>query len=265
MISGKFCVPYSPFSLRFHRQIQNLAPVTGTILNGTGILIGGIVGLSLRKQLSTQRQLTIRLLLTVLVIIVGLQMTWTSLGGGFWSILKQLGILILSLMMGNLLGKLLHIQKGVNRLGQYAQKKLAPAEAGASNRLGEGFIAATLLFCVGPMAILGSLQDGLDGNWRTLGVKALMDGLATMALVSTLGWGVMLAAIPVVAYQGTITLFARWLAPALQERALMDSVNATGGMLVFCLALVILDLRKVHVADYLPSLIVAPLLTAWWR
>jgi uncharacterized membrane protein YqgA involved in biofilm formation len=238
--------------------------VTGTILNGAAIIIGGVLGLSIRKQLSMQRQLTIKLLLTVLVIIVGLHMTWTSLHGSFWSVMKQLGILILSLMLGNIIGKLLRLQKGVNRLGQYAQKKLEPADPGKQGRIGEGFIAATLLFCVGPMAILGSLQDGLDGNWRTLGVKALMDGLATMALVSTLGWGVMLAAVPVIAYQGTITLCARLVAPVL-DKQLLDSVNATGGMLVFCLALIILDIRKVQVADYLPSLIVAPLLTLWWR
>jgi len=239
--------------------------VTGTILNGAGILLGGILGLTIRKQLSMQRQLTIKLLLTVMVILVGLHLTWSSLSGGFWSVLKQLGIVILSLMIGNLIGKLLHLQKGINRLGQYAQKKLEPTEQGKPGRIGEGFIAATLLFCIGPMAILGSLQDGLDGNWRTLGVKALMDGLATMALVSTLGWSVILAAVPVVAYQGTITLCARLVAAVLEKQALMDSVNATGGMLVFCLALIILDVRKVAVADYLPSLLVAPLLTWWWR
>jgi uncharacterized protein len=239
--------------------------VTGTILNGAGILLGGILGLTIRKQLSMQRQLTIKLLLTVMVIFVGLHLTWKSLNGGFWSVLKQLGIVILSLMIGNLIGKLLQLQKGLNKLGQYAQKKLEPIEQGKPGRFGEGFIAATLLFCIGPMAILGSLQDGLDGNWLTLGVKALMDGLATMALVSTLGWGVILAAIPVVAYQGTITLCAGLLAPMLQRQALVDSVNATGGMLVFCLALIVLDVRKVAVADYLPSLLVAPLLTWWWR
>jgi uncharacterized protein len=239
--------------------------VTGTILNGAGIVIGGIIGLTIRRQLSEQRQLTIKLLLTVLVIIAGLHMTWTSLGGGFLSILKQLGIMILSMMFGNIIGKLLHIQKGVNWLGQYAAKKLGSVDPAKPNRVSEGFIAATLLFCVGPMAILGALQDGLDGRWQTLGVKALMDGLATMALVSTLGWGVMLAAVPVIAYQGTITLSAQLLGPFLQQKALMDSVNATGGMLVFCLALIILEVRKVQVADYLPSLAVAPLLTWWWR
>jgi uncharacterized protein len=239
--------------------------VTGTILNGAAIVLGGVIGLTIRKQLAERRQLTIKLLLTVLVIIVGLRMTWTSLGGGFWPVLKQLGIMILSMMLGNLLGQLLRIQKGVNWLGQYAAKKLGNADPGKPNRISEGFIAATLLFCVGPMAILGALQDGMDGRWQTLAVKALMDGLATMALVSTMGWGVMLAALPVVAYQGTITLSAKWIGPWLQQNSLMDSVNAVGGMLVFCLALIILEVRKVQVADYLPSLAIAPLLTWWWR
>ena len=239
--------------------------MTGTILNGAAIILGGVIGLTIRKQLSERRQLTIKLLLTVMVIIAGLHMTWTSLGGGFWSVLKQLGIMILAMMLGNLIGKLLHIQKGVNWLGQYAAKKLGAADPAKPNRTSEGFIAATLLFCVGPMAILGALQDGMDGKWQTLGVKALMDGFATMALVSTMGWGVMLAAVPVVAYQGTITLGAEWIGRWLQHNALMDSVNAVGGMLVFCLALIILDVRKVQVADYLPSLVIAPLLTWWWR
>lgn len=239
--------------------------MTGTILNAAGILLGGMIGLTIRRQLSERRQLTIKLFLTLMVIAVGLHMTWSSLGGGFWPVLKQIGIMLLAMTLGNLLGKLLHIQKGVNRLGQYAAKRLAPESSKSPGRTSDGFIAGTLLFCVGPMAILGALQDGLDGRWQTLGVKACMDGLATMALVSTLGWGVMLAAVPVVAYQGTIALCARLLAPLLQEKALMDSINATGGMLVFCLALIILEVRKVEVANYLPSLAVAPLLTWWWR
>jgi uncharacterized membrane protein YqgA involved in biofilm formation len=88
-----------------------------------------------------------------------------------------------------------------------------------------------------------------------------MDGLATMAFVTTFGWGVMLSVIPVVAYQGTITLSARFLGSLLEERGLIDSLNATGGMLVFCIALVILELKKIELADYLPSLAFAPLLT----
>ncbi|MCI0745572.1 MAG: DUF554 domain-containing protein [Verrucomicrobia subdivision 3 bacterium] len=237
----------------------------GTFLNAVGILVGGVLGLALHKQLSVQRQQALKILIGALVVFVGLRMTWTSLSGGFWNALKQLGIMLLALTIGNIVGKLLRIQKGVNRLGQLASEKLSAAGEHKSHAAGEGFVAGTLLFCVGPIAILGALQDGLDGKWQTLGVKGLMDGLATMALVTTLGWSVILAVVPVVAYQGTITLCARLLAPLLQERALMDSINATGGMLVFSLALIILEIRKVEVADYLPSLIVAPLLTWWWR
>ncbi len=143
----------------------------------------------------------------------------------------------------------------------YAKEKFSRASATSSRRLSEGFITCTLLFCVGPIAIVGALQDGLEGKWETLAIKAVMDGLATMAFVTTFGWGVMLSVIPVVAYQGTITLSARFLGPLLEERGLIDSLNATGGMLVFCIALVILELKKIELADYLPSLAFAPLLT----
>ena len=238
--------------------------MTGTILNAAGILIGGILGLTLRKQLSVQRQLLLKLFIGALIVFVGLQMTWASLGGGLWSVLKQLGIMLLALTVGNILGKLLRIQKGFNHLGQMAAEKLKDAEEKKSRKFAEAFVAGTLLFCVGPISILGALLDGLDGRWPTLGIKGLIDGLAVMALVGSLGWGVILAVIPVVAYQGTITLCARLLIPVLQEKALMDSLNATGGMLIFCLALIILEIRKVEVADYLPSLVVAPLLTWWW-
>jgi uncharacterized membrane protein YqgA involved in biofilm formation len=91
-----------------------------------------------------------------------------------------------------------------------------------------------------------------------------MDGLATMAFVSTFGWGVMLSVIPVVAYQGTLTLGAKFAAPLLENHALLDSINGTGGMLLFCVALIILDLKKIELGDYLPSLLFAPLLTWLW-
>jgi uncharacterized membrane protein YqgA involved in biofilm formation len=117
---------------------------------------------------------------------------------------------------------------------------------------------------VAPMAVLGAVQDGLDGHWQTLGIKSVMDGFATMAFVSTFGWGVILSAVPVLAYQGTLTLAAHLLTPLLQERALLDPVNATGGLLVFCVALIILELKKIELADYLPSLVYAPLLAWVW-
>ena len=237
----------------------------GTILNAVGILAGGVIGLTVANRIKPSTLLVMKAMLGALTVFVGLKLTLTSLSGSFGSVMKQLGIVVLALTLGRMTGRLLHLQKFLNGLGRYAKERYTRTDINSPQRLSEGFITCTLLFCVGPMAIIGALQDGLEGHWQTLGIKALMDGLATMAFVTTFGWGVMLSVIPVVAYQGTITLGARFLAPYLQDLPLMDSVNATGGLLVFCIALIILELKKIELADYLPSLAFAPLLTWWWR
>ena len=239
--------------------------MTGTFINAAGILLGGILGLTLTRQMAPKTQMAVKGLLGVLTVWVGLKMTWDSLGGGLGPVGKQLLIVVLAMMLGRLTGRLLHLQKFLNRLGQYAKERFSTSKPDSPNRLSEGFITCTLLFCVGPMAVLGSIQDGLRGDWQTLGIKAVMDGLATMAFVSTFGWGAMLSVIPVVAYQGTITLGARRLEPYLHHPALLDSISATGGLLVFCIALIILEIKKVELADYLPSLAFAPLLTWLWK
>lgn len=113
------------------------------------------------------------------------------------------------------------------------------------------------------MSILGALQEGLRGDIKILGVKSALDGLATMGFAGTFGWGVMLSAIPVGVYQGTLTLLARVFEPTFQQPMLIDSISATGGFIVFCVALVILELKRVALADYLPSLVLAPILTRW--
>ena len=126
---------------------------------------------------------------------------------------------------------------------------------------------ATALFCAAPLAILGSVAEGLNPNGfsKVFCVKAVMDGMATMAFSRTFGWGVMVSAIPVLAWQGAIIRGAALLEPALRLHAepLIDSINATDGLLIFCVALIILQIKKVAVAEYLPSLALAPLLTRW--
>jgi hypothetical protein len=238
--------------------------VTGTIINAAAILAGGVAGLTLARHLTPQRQGFLKLLLAGLTVYVGITTTWRAVGGSFSQVAKQLGIVLLALILGNLVGVLLRLQKGLNRLGGYAQERFLKGDRNAPNRFSEGFITCTLLFCVGPLAILGSIQDGLSGNYRTLALKGFMDGLATMGFVATFGPGVMLAALPVVAYQGTITLLAGAVDPWLADPALVNAINATGGLLVCTIALVILELKRVPLANYLPSLVVAPLLTKWW-
>ena len=240
-------------------------PLFGTLLNAAGILLGGLLGLALRRQFKPNTQVLLKNILGLLVIWVGLSTTWKSLGGGVLGVAKQMTIVVLALILGRLTGRLLHLQKGLNRLGEYAKDRFSKASAGAPQKWSEGFITCTVLFCVGPMAILGSIQDGLDGKWQTLGLKAAMDGLATMAFVGPFGWGAILSVVPVVAYQGTLTLAAKLLAPQLQNSALLDSINATGGLLVFCISLIIFELKKIELADYLPSLAWAPLLTWVWK
>jgi uncharacterized membrane protein YqgA involved in biofilm formation len=163
-------------------------------------------------------------------------------------------------------GRLLRLQKMSNRLGRHAREQIVAANPSAACGLSDGFQTCAALFCAAPLAILGSVQDGLSGYYYPLAVKAVMDGLATMGFVWIFGWGVMLAALPVLAFQGTITLAcAQFLKPVLETHSLVDSVNAAGGLLVFCVALVILELKRIELADYLPSLAFAPLLAWVWR
>ena len=239
--------------------------MTGTIVNAAAILLGGIVGLTASKQPSLAHQAALKILLGAFTVYAGLSATWQAIHGSFPQVLKQLTIVLLALMLGNLTGKLLRLQKSLNHLGQYAKQNIAGARPASRRRSSEGLITCSILFCVTPIAVLGALQDGLSSNFKTLAVKSVMDGLATMAFVTTFGWGAIVSVIPVIACQGTVSLLARLLQPYLAQHALLDSVNATAGLLVFCIALIILELKKVELADYLPSLAFAPLLTWLWR
>lgn len=239
--------------------------MTGTIINTAAIVAGGALGGVASRWLTPQRQVLLKFLLGALTVYVGLSTTIKSFHGSFGQVAKQFGIMMLALMLGNALGRLLHLQAGLNRLGQFARERFTSAQPGQAHRFSEGFVTCTILFCVGPMAILGSLQDGLRGDWSVLGIKAVMDGLATVGFVAAFGRGAILAAVPVFVYQGTLTLLARWGEPYLQNQMLIDSIGATGGMLVFTIALVVMELKRVELANYLPALAIAPLLTWWWK
>ncbi|HOX58414.1 MAG TPA: DUF554 family protein [Candidatus Paceibacterota bacterium] len=248
--------------LRLWSLAFTLARMIGTALNVAGILIGGTVGLVRRKPLPPQRESFLKVGLGVFTVFYGLRLTWLSLNGSLPQILKQLLIVVLALMLGKLTGRLLRLQKLSNQIGRRARDRIAALKPDATGRLDEGFRTCAALYCAAPLAILGSVQDGLSGYYYPLAVKAVMDSLGTMGFVLLFGWGVMLAAVPVLAFQGTITLAClHLLRPFLAAHGLVDSVNAVGGLLVFCVALLIFELKRIEVADYLPALIFAPLLT----
>jgi uncharacterized protein len=242
-----------------------LTGMTGTILNGLGILIGGLLGLLLARQFSPPTQLALRGLMGVMTVFIGLRITWESLNGSLFQIFKQLVIVILALMLGRILGRLMRIQQSLNRLGQYASRRFAEVRPDDPNRANEGFAICALLFCAGPLGPIGAVADGLSGYWQPLAVKMVMDGLAAMGFVTLFGGGVVLSAFPVFVYQGTITLAVHRLEPFLREHSLIDSINAVDGLLIFCVALIVLELKKLELADYLPSLALAPLITWLWH
>ena len=239
--------------------------MVGTILNAAAILIGGVAGLTAKKQISPARQSALKVLLGAFTVYAGLSATWVGINGGPLQIFKQLGTILLALVLGNLTGKLLRIQGALNRLGQYAKKKISGVRPDSPRLFHDGFVTCSILFCAAPLAILGPLEEGLTGNCKPLAVKAAMDGLATMAFVTLFGWSVLLSVIPLIAWQGTLALLAQMAQPWLENHSLLDPVNATAGLLVFCVALIVLDLKKVELADYLPGLLFAPLLAWLWR
>lgn len=236
----------------------------GTFLNVAAITFCGAIALSTNRQPSARFQTAVKGLLGVATVYVGLRLTVTNMGGGWPHIAKQFLILLLSLILGRLLGQLLHLQKLSNRLGQYARRKMEETTPSIKPKFTDGFITASLLFCLAPLAFLGPIQDGLTGQWQVLAIKAVMDGLTTIAFISSFGGSVIAAAVPVLAFQGTITLAAKFAAAQWINPGFIAAINATGGLLVFSVALVILELKKLPLTDYLPSLLIAPLIVWLW-
>lgn len=238
----------------------------GTVLNVIGILVGGIAGAWRKAPPSQSTDSTFKVFLGAFAVYYGLRLTWISVHGNFGQILKQLGIAVLAMMLGNFVGQLLRLQELSNRLGRDARERITNATSTNPQRTADGFKACSALFCAAPLGWLGAIQDGLSGYFFPLGIKSVMEGLATAGFVQLFGWGSVLSALPVLAVQGSISLSTMAiLKPFLLRHDLLDSVNAVGGLLVFSVALVILNLKKIKLADYFPSLIFAPLLTWLFR
>jgi uncharacterized membrane protein YqgA involved in biofilm formation len=244
--------------------------VVGTILNAACILAGGIAGLLMAKPLSTANQQFLKLLLGLATVFIGLRLAWVNIvsqSDGILEVLKRLGLVILALMLGKLTGQLLRIQKGSNRIGQFAREKMAGVGPANRARFSDGFSVTAALFCAAPLAVFGSIADGFSGYFWPLLIKGVMDGMAMISFAGMFGPGVLLAAVPVFVLQGTIALLcARVLLPWFEQNGLLTGVaamNATAGLLIFTISLIIFEVKKIEVNDYLPSLLVAPLLWCW--
>ncbi len=224
----------------------------GALLNVATVLAGGTAGLLLNRKLPDSIQRVSLRVLGVVTLGLGASMLWR---GG------QPLLVLTALALGIFTGHTVGIQHGLDRLAGWVSVRLRSEKN--SGRLAEGFVTTSLLFCVGPMTLLGSIQDGLTGDFRLIGIKAMMDGVAAMVFASVLGWGVLCSAGTVLVVQGLITLSAQTLSNAMTE-AMMNGLNATGGALVLGIGLNLLGWRRWPVADGLPALGYALWLVWWW-
>jgi uncharacterized membrane protein YqgA involved in biofilm formation len=236
----------------------------GTILNVVTILVGSVLGVLLGHRLPERTRVTVTdalglvtLVIAALNVVALNDPAFTDAVGNAAPLLIVLG----ALLIGGIAGSLLRVESRLEGVGRWLQRKLSRSAGGESkSRFVEGFVDTSLIFCIGPLAVLGSLSDGLGQGIQQLALKATLDGFASLAFAASLGWGVAAAAISVGVVQGTLTLLAVLVGPFLSG-ALIASITATGGVLLLGVGLRILNIRAVPVGDLLPALVVAPLLT----
>lgn len=227
-------------------------PVSGTLLNVLTVLVGGTLGLLLGGRLPERFQSIIFNGLGLATLVIGMQNALTT-----GNILVLLG----SVLVGGLLGEWLRLDYHLDNLGDYLQKRLA----GNSDRKGsatfsEAFVTSSLVFCVGPLTILGSIQNGISGDITFLALKSMLDGFAAFAFAASLGWGVLVSAVTVLLYQGGLSLVA-WLAMSgvpSRDNPYIVEMTAAGGVIIIGVGLRLLNIKELKLANYLPALAVAP-------
>ena len=227
--------------------------MTGTIINIITVVIGGTLGTFLGARLPDKVRETVMHGLGLLVFVIGLQMALTT---------HNILIVMASILVGGIIGELVGIQAWLDALGKKLEERFA--RGGEAGKFTRGFVTASLVFCIGPLAILGSIQDGLIGDFNLLAIKSMLDGFAGLAFASTLGIGVTFAALSVLVYQGGISLLAMLLGSALgsvtRETPWVIEMSATGGVLIMGISLLLLDLKQIRIANLLPAVLIAPLI-----
>jgi hypothetical protein len=230
--------------------------LSGTLLNVATVLVGAMIGLLVGARMSSRLQGTLTDGLGLFTLAIGIAMGLRIFTDAAAQPGDDLAVLA-ALLGGAALGELLRITERLDDLGAWFQRRLA--REGTPSRIAEGFVTASLVFCVGPLTILGSIDNGLTGDIRLLAIKALLDGVASVAFAAALGAGVALSALTILVVQGAIALAAAFFAAGLDERAILG-ISSTGGLILVGVALRLLDVKRVRVASFLPALLLAPLL-----
>lgn len=223
--------------------------LTGTLLNAATVLIGGVVGTVVGDRLPERlRENVVR----------GVGLFVTAMGVKFAIDTSNVLFVLGAILLGGIIGSLVGVDTGLTQLGEALQTRFA---RGGTSTVAEAFVTASIVFCVGPLTFLGSIQNGLSGDATLLTVKSVLDGFTAIALAATLGWGVLLTVPLILLYQGGLALGAALFAGILSDLQLRE-MSAVGGLLLIGVGLKLLAIRDIKVADFLPAIIVSPLVVA---
>jgi len=217
--------------------------IIATLINVTTVLLGGVIGLLFRGKIPANISENVIRAIGLAVCVIGV----TGAAKG------DIMLLVTSMALGTFIGELLRIEDGLNRFGLWLQERLSRDD---NSTFAEGFVTATLLFCVGTMTIIGSIESGLNNDQTIIKTKSILDGVSSMFLASTLGYGVLFAAGVILVYQGSLEFFAGYLQNVLTE-PLITQISATGSVMILGIGLNMTLKTKLRVANLLPGLVVA--------
>ncbi len=255
LIHNFFCDIF--INTQFQKEVDIFMPGIGTIVNCSAVIIGGIIGLVFGKKIKPEIRDSLMKTAGIAVIFIGA-------AGAFTGILKPTAnggletygslMMILSLVIGTLIGEIIKIEKKLDRFGEWLKKRVHATE---DNGFVGAFVNTSLVICVGAMAVVGAIEDGAGGNPATLFAKALLDFLIVIIMTSTLGKGCIFAFIPIAILQGSITALARFMEPVLSVGTMISDMSLVGNVLIFCVGINICFGKKFRVGNMLPSLVVA--------
>jgi len=218
----------------------------GTIVNALAIILGSIIGLFIRGGLKPRFKEIVMSVVGLSVVFIGAS---TTIGAMFNDNANPV-LYIVSLVIGSIIGEALKIEDKLEKMGDFLEEK-----AKGGGNISQGFVSASLTFCVGTMAVLGSIESGVLGVHTILFTKSVLDGVIALVMTSSLGLGVMFSAISIFVYQGTLTIFASYIQPFLTD-AMLTEISIVGGILISAIGLNLLEIKKFKVGNMLPAIIV---------
>lgn len=223
----------------------------GTIANAAAIICGALAGIVLRRGLPEKWQQTIMQGIALCIVVIGLQMAFKT---------ANIVIVVVSLVIGSIIGEYFDIEENLQKFGGWIASKVYHGKDGSfAAQLARGFISSTLIFCIGAMAVVGALQDGLKQDSTILYAKATLDGIISVILTANLGIGVAFSAFSVFIYQGCLTLLAAFLQTVMTE-AVLNEITACGGVLITAIGINMLKILEIRISNQLPAIFIAWLL-----